>query len=300
MSERHPPPALSADEADMARRLRALPAGAPSAGVDAAILAASRAPRPARPRPLWIAGFAAAASLMLVVGLVWRMQPTLGQLDAPTVPSPLQPALRDAASPASPDANAAAAEAMRERTAVEAPAPVQMRPTAPPESTADATARAQAEGEADATVTPPQSTTPVAATAPEAPKPSTQIIVTGTRVVVPPSAAANVEAARVRPKENAAPPPVVFEEGSPMAIEAPPPAPPAPPAPMREPRDVLVAPPESFGADATSNAPPNPEIEAIRQLQRDGRQDLARARLRELIDRHPQWTVPDDLRRLLE
>lgn len=299
MSERHPPPALSADEADMARRLRALPAGAPSAGVDAAILAASRAPRPARPRPLWIAGFAAAASLMLVVGLVWRMQP-MGQLDAPTVPSPLQPALRDAASPASPDANAAAAEAMRERAAVEAPAPVQMRPTAPPESTADATARAQAEGEADATVTPPQSTTPVAATAPEAPKPSTQIIVTGSRVVAPPPADVNTKAVQARQKANSAPPPVVFEEASPMAIEAPPPAPPAPPAPMREPRDVLVAPPESIGADATSNAPLNPEIEAIRQLQRDGRHDLARARLRELIDRHPQWTVPDDLRRLLE
>lgn len=300
MSERHPSPALSAAEADMARRLRALPAGAPSAGVDAAILAASRAPRPARPRPLWIAGFAAAASLVLVVGLVWRMQPTLGQLDTPSAPSPHQPALRDAAPPASPDANAAAAEARRERAAAEPPAPGRMRPTAPPQSTADATPRAQAELEPDARATPPQSTTPVAATAPETPKLPTQVIVTGTRVVGPPSATANVEPARVRPKANAAPPPVVFEEASPMAIEAPPPEPPAPPAPMWEPRDVLVAPAEPAGADAPSNPLLNPEIEAIRQLQRDGRHDLARARLRELIDRHPQWTVPDDLRRLLE
>jgi hypothetical protein len=303
MSDRRLNEPLAPDEAELAQRLHVLPGGVPSAHVDAAILAAARAPRPTAPRSLWWLALSSAASLVLVVGLVWRMQPTLPQLDAPTAPSTPHPALREAASPASPDAIAADAEARRERTASPPTAPARMPPTATPESMTDALQRAQAKVETDAKATPPQSAAPTAANAPEAPKPPAQIVVTGTRVVVPPPADAKVEAARVRQKANAAPPPVVFEDASPMAIEAPPPAPPAPPAPMREPRDVLVAPPaasESAGADATSDATLNQEIEAIRQLQREGRQDLARERLRELIDRHPQWTVPDDLRRLLE
>lgn len=292
MSDRRLHEPLAPDEAELAQRLHVLPGGVPSAHVDAAILAAARAPRPRAPRSLWWLALSSAASLVLAVGLVWRMQPTLQPLDAPTAPSTPHPALREAASPASPDASAADAEARRERAA--------SPPTATPESTADTLQRTQAEVETDAKATPPQSAAPTAANAPEAPKLPARIVVTGTRVVVPPPADANVEAARERQKANAAPPPVVFEDASPMAIEAPPPA---PPAPMSQLRDVLVAPPaapESAGADATLDAMLNQEIEAIRRLQREGRQDLARERLRELIDRHPQWTVPDDLRRLLE
>lgn len=108
---RHTP--LQDDEADLARVLRALPAGEPSAQVDAAILAAATdavGPRenasPSRRRlPAWALGTAAAAVLAIGIGL--QLRPPL----APEAPPPAEaPVLqRKAAEPAAAAADTAAA-----------------------------------------------------------------------------------------------------------------------------------------------------------------------------------------------
>lgn len=82
-SDRHDP--LDADERELARVLRALPAGEPPSALDARILAMARdavvstpaqkdegQPRARRaPRPAW--GLGVAASCVFAAGLVWRM-----------------------------------------------------------------------------------------------------------------------------------------------------------------------------------------------------------------------------------
>jgi len=317
MSERRIEQPFDAEEAALAQRLRALSSGAPSARLDAAILAAARAPRPARPRPLWIAGFAAAASLVLVVGLLWRLPPEQRATSAPMPPPMPRAALREAEPSATPAPTTPAADALRDRADARppplptmAPAPASVAPTATPEAAAGTRQRARAELDPAATEArqrPAAPARPIAAEAPAAAarEPLDEVTVSGTRLATPTAAAAaEAEAAQAPQQANAAPP-AVFEDAAPMVIEAPPPAPPAPPAPMRQSQDAPGAPtaaPETARgrANATADATLNDEIEAIRNLQREGRQELARQRLRALIQRHPQWAVPDDLQSLRE
>lgn len=91
-------PPLQDDEAALARVLHALPAGEPSARVDAAILAAARnaaaAQRPARAKrrlPGWAIGTAAAAVLAVGIGLQLRPEQASGLPEGLPVENPGEP-----------------------------------------------------------------------------------------------------------------------------------------------------------------------------------------------------------------
>lgn len=304
---------LSPDEAAMAHRLRSLPLGEPSAKVDATLLAASRTVQKARPRPLWIAGFAAAASLVLVIGLVSRL-PTNMQ---PSATPPLPAAREDA--PSEP-----AVDTMRDQAAQKVESRQISAPAASPSTPAQGVASDEPSGAAQSAAVQSSAHSPVSeslnkitvsgsrltdgTTAHPAPKSSEANAALGT------SAAARAEsesesesveraeppiparAARATTKGEAPPAPVVCDSATPMAIEAPPPV-------VRHAQDELPEPASAVGnvsATAATSGVPCDELTAIRELLRAEGRDAATARLRALMQDHPDWKVPDDLRSLLE
>jgi hypothetical protein len=120
MSDRRLNEPLAPDEAELAQRLHVLPGGVPSAHVDAAILAAARAPRPKAPRSLWWLALSSAASLVLVVGLVSQWNRSLSP--AAEAPPPAQ----------SPSAPAAPEQAAQEIPAMPDPVPAPLADTPQP------------------------------------------------------------------------------------------------------------------------------------------------------------------------
>ena len=135
-----PPEPLDADERELARALRSLPAGSPSPELDARILgAARRAVHVARPRKrknTWLIGLGTAASALLAVGLFVKMHGVDGTDGFPPPPDAIseQPAktvmphaelqaAKEQMPPAT--ANAAAAPAA-ERLATEREAPADL------------------------------------------------------------------------------------------------------------------------------------------------------------------------------
>lgn len=159
MSDRRLNEPLAPDEAELAQRLHVLPGGVPSAHVDAAILAAARAPRPKAPRSLWWLALSSAASLVLVIGLVSQWNRTLPPAAEapPRAQPPSAPAAEPAAQeiPAIPDSVPA--------PVADAPQPARAAPPAEPltEITVSGT-RLTAESEAGSAAdkarkTPPQS-----------------------------------------------------------------------------------------------------------------------------------------------
>jgi type IV secretory pathway VirB10-like protein len=256
---------LQDDEAALARVLRALPAGEPSARVDAAILAAATdavGPRenasPSRRRlPAWALGTAAAAVLAIGVGL--QLRPPL----APEAPAPAE-------APVSKQEAAKPAVAMAEMTA---------------EPSADASADAAAGvGPAAAPPPPPPPAPPAPAAAPPAEAPALdQIVVSGTRIT--PEAIEAQQAADAAPSRRqreagaAAQRTEVLLETAPSAPAPPPPASVAPLPPVDD--DAALAP-----ADW---------IERIRERMQQGDTAGARASLLRLLQAHPDTDVPADL-----
>src|SRR6476620_7697401 len=105
---------LTAEEQALARRLAQLgPHGEPSPALDARILAAARAvddDRERRAPRRWPVALGVAASLLLAVGIAWRMRPMPGPVEAPAA-FPAQSAPAPSADIAPPPDNADAASA---------------------------------------------------------------------------------------------------------------------------------------------------------------------------------------------
>lgn len=272
---RHTP--LTGEEAELARVLRALPAGEPPARVDAAILAAAAdavAQRPRRRLPAWAMGTAAAA--VLAVAVVMQLRPSPERLPA-----------ADAAPAAGAEAPAKAAEPA---VAAEATPETPDQPAALAESTPAAEFASEVEespasgaGELDS------------------------ITVTGSRLRQPPaSAPAQSDAAppaepelaepaadrqaEARRDAGAAPPTAGQRAEVDLQYAPPPPAPPAMARPIAAPVEAALPP-----VDADTGLPAEDWLARIRERQRQGDHAGARASLLRFIEAHPGHPIPDDL-----
>ena len=116
----------------------------PSPQLDARILAAARAAAepataPRRPRPRWIAGMALAATLVLAVGIAWRLRPMHERPMVTSIPAAVRvgEARDDAAASAAAEVGAPPMESqpreLPEAGAAEPGAPPQRKPASPPE-----------------------------------------------------------------------------------------------------------------------------------------------------------------------
>lgn len=250
---------LQDDEADLARVLRALPAGEPSARVDAAILAAAtdavgpreNAAPPRRRLPAWALGTAAAAVLAIGIGLQLR--------------PPLAPVLQqEAAAPAAAPAEVAA------------------------ETSADASADAAA-GIAPVAAPPAPPPPPALAVEPPAEPPALdQIVVSGSRLERADVQAEDAERTADAPESRqqreasaAAQRTGVLPEEAPVAMPAP--RAPAPTAGLLPPVDEDAA------------LAPADWIERIRERLQQGDTAGARASLLRLLQAHPDTDIPADL-----
>ena len=271
---------LTAEEQALARRLaQSAPHGEPSAALDARILAAARAadakPRH-QPRP-WPIAFGVAASLVLALGIAWRLRP----LPGPAVEAP-HPA-------ASTEAPVGFIEPPPERRAAPAamPLPEVAKPVAtpsPPPSPAIAERRRQ-----------------LPAPAVEAPAPPEPPVV----LEAPAPAEAASAAPLPAPPPAAAPAPAVQAESAPAAARKA--AVSAEPQPEDNTFDAAAAADQAAGDEPETDVPPasadSPEVrqawlQRIRELVGSGQADAARASLKEFVRRHPDVPVPDDLRAL--
>lgn len=268
---RHTP--LTDEEADLARVLRALPAGEPPARVDAAILAAAAdavAHRPRRRLPAWAMGSAAAA--VLAVAVVMQLRPSPERLPATeAAPAPAAKVPAKAAEPAvvaqgKPTAPAAA------------PPRADTAPAAVPANEAAETSAAQS-GELDSiTVTgsrlrqpPPAAPAPAAVAAP------------------PPEAeAAGLAADRQAARTDA--PAVGTQRRAEVDLQYAPPPPPAMAEPVTAPTGEVLPP-----VDADAGLPAEDWLARIRERVRQGDRAGARASLLRFIEAHPGHPVPDDL-----
>lgn len=317
---------LDADEASLAKIVRALPGANPPSALDAAILAAARKAaeaEPARPprRHHWRIGASIAA--LLVVGIVWQSR--IGMDPPPQFHY---------------DEPASAALEMR--------APEDLG-----EATAEAAAKAQAEPSTEAPA--PAATEPPAAADASTPEPPPAAFHEVQRVPAPhPAAPAPAPAAPapVAAEPVPAPSPEPMPEPAPMFAPAPPPppAPPAPPAataseeaaadeasldrievtgarvrasesrrlrreqerarsaPAQEPAPAIMSVPAPTPptepalppVEADEGLPPADWIERIRFRLAAGQRDGALDSLGRFLLAHPGHPLPDDLRDLLE
>ena len=270
---------LAGEEAELARVLRALPGGEPSARVDAAILRAAtdavagqgggQAPGRRRRLPTWALGTAAAAVLAVFVGVQLRpeMAPPLREI---TAEAPAEPAAAKAEAPSAPDAardaardarRDAAQDATPDTQALPAPAAYRVAPSPPP---------------------------PPPPPAPEAPRASGFAAEAGE--------AADRATAQAAAEADSVP--VILDEPSPADIAEPVPAP-APPlvvAPAAYPESPPVLPPV---ADDRLLAPED-WIARIRERLAAGDEAGARASLALLRREHPDLPLPPDLADLLK
>jgi hypothetical protein len=261
---------LTSEEAELARVLRALPGGEPSARVDAAILRAATdavagqggAVQPKQPRrrlPAWALGTAAAAVLAVFVGSQLRPEMTPAPREL-TAEAPAEPAA--AAKAEAPSAQDAAADTTLETQELPAPAAYRVAPPPPP---------------------PP---------APEAPRAS-GIEAEARQAAERAAAQAAAEAeARDTGADSA---PLIFDEPSPVDIVEPVPAP--PPPPMVAP----AAPPPALPPVGDDRLlAPEDWIERIRMRRDIGDDAGARASLALLRREHPDLPLPADLADLLK
>ena len=230
---------LTPDERDLAQRLARLDGhAAPSASLDAGILAAARTavtapPAPAharthrRSRPRWPFGVGIAASLAVALGIAWQLRPqpenaALPALSEASLPPQDAPAA-EVARPAPPPAAAAADSAYD--NAPTGVAPVEAAP-----------AEAEAEPErALRAPAPPPEHAPVAPVAPPMPAAEAPIVLDQ---VLLKRAAAAVEETERRQRSEA-----VLDVVAPAApAPAPPPPPPAPAAAASETRGFTASP----------------------------------------------------------
>ena len=307
------PSDLTPEERDLAARLaRVGGADGPSPALDAAILAAARAATAApesappaggdgkvvplrRPAPKWPLGLGLAASLVLAVGIGWKVGtsehgtgPALAAAEAdvaaadaaaaPAADAPMEavmlPPRNDPSPPPPPPLEEATAPARVRDDAVDARAIAQgalaapeAQPVAPPEDAPSAVAR-------EAVAPPAPMSAPPAPAAPSAPPP-------------PSAAKASNDAAAGNALDR------VTVTGSRV---------------QRSSTDAAPAPTMQIGREeAFDEAPPvsadSPEVreawlKRIRALNAAGKADEARASLREFMRRHPDAERPDDLRKL--
>jgi len=287
------PSSLTPDERDLAERLARMgPRAEPSPALDARVLAAAReaVAVPRRRNRRWPAVLGLAASLVLAVGLAWRLRPVPdavpeGRVSTPAARMPIESAARnDAAQPPGGAMSGRMAGSLDTAVAPKAETPQ-------PESIAGS---------------PPSSASDSTPAAPMA-----------RRKVAEDNATATSQSAPAAPQFESAP------------TESPPPPPPAPAAENAAPpqalqRDAPAAPPEpdvppqAVGDEATRAAnavgdepslevpPATADSPAVRDawLQRiqvlvdDGDIAGAKASLRAFVLRYPDYTLPENLRAL--
>lgn len=294
-TDRHDP--LDADERELARVLRALPAGEPPSALDARILAMARdavvtaplqkdeaQPRARRaPRIAW--GLGVAASCVFAAGLVWRMG-GFGTESFDLVGTELREDVAPSAANAEPDVQPAAPlpPVPEEHISVEIGVPATrartLTPPPPPPMEAPAPQAAVARAPAappPAPAAPPAPVAPPAATAPAA----------AAEAVAEPRA--DAERAREQATMRMAPVPAPAGASSADASE---------PATLESisvfgsrVRDVQAA---TVVAE-DSNAGPQTWIQRIRARIERGDTEGARQSLQGFIERHPRKPLPQDL-----
>jgi len=288
-------------EAELAALYRQLPQGEPGAALDAAVLsAAARAlaaeeesptvlrerrkaarergdwvhPKPVAPspvappsrgngrRPRWLIALGSAASLVLAAGLAWHMRE----------PPPATPAAADSAAPAqamkatgaaAPSPAATPPAAMMERAEVAAPPqePLRQPPRLVAQSTPQSAAETWRKAAADKSAQRASSTTRLA------------------------------DSLRRTAPDAMPAPPAALQEVSGNAIEA------APEAPAAMTAAAPAPVPSSDGVIASNSGDTaDRELDAIRELFKQGRDDEARKRLAAFQQAHPQWVLPPELR----
>lgn len=296
--DRFPREPLTPDEQALAHRLGQLgPHGEPSPALDARILAAARGARASSRRPVrrWPVALGVAASLVLAVGIAWRLRPPPGpaaddgMTRAMTVPqAPVADqagAARNAEGEAdqtapapSPAGEAAAARVAREPAVDEAPADTAKAPTQAVARSAPAPLPAPPAPEPAVVLDAPAASAPAIAALPAPPPPS------------PPS-----EAGALPPRANAAPAPLARKAASPATQE------------QDAGFDAAAAANAAEGDEPSDDVPPatadSPAVrdawlQRIRELFASGQADAARASLKEFVHRHPDAPLPDDLRAL--
>jgi len=265
---------LDADEAELAKRLHALPGGLPGPELDARIRARAHAAVAARRRPVrpWLWGLSSAAVAVLAVGLFWKAGLPPDGLDredgAPAAASAPQPAPQSTAemhfeeAPARTDAahKAQAAPAQRDDgRPVAAPA---AEPAAPPPADA---------GRADGFAPAPPPPAPPAPSA-RRPLPEPERRLRSPASAVAPTTAPEREAAEA----------VLYDLAGERAGAEPG-------------TDSLAA---SIAEHARGDA--GDWLAHIASLLEAGQRDAAIAHLRAFRDAHPDHALPDALRALLD
>ncbi|NLW96832.1 MAG: hypothetical protein GXY30_08055 [Xanthomonadaceae bacterium] len=323
-------PSPQTDAAILAAARAAAGTGAP---------ASARPPLPPRRRPRrWPVGLGIAASLALALGVAWQLRPLpdAGVLERPSETGSLPaqaPAAAsgagEASTPARPsppvagpdigsadDAPAARTTAMPRRAAppVErasgpGPAPADAGGDADPVRQARAARAAADQAAAERSPTPAPSVAPPPAVVappaePPAPAPPPSQVADfvpdppATAPPAPPQSSTRREAELPRPRQRQAAPALAAPS---PAVAAPAPAPAAARAAPAQ-IDLAADQPLDDQPPASADSPDVREawLQRIRELRDDGRLDQARDSLHEFVRRHPQATVPDDLRPLLE
>jgi hypothetical protein len=302
---RRPDP-LDANERALAELLARDALPGPSPQLDARILAAARAaskPAPAlrRPRPRWIAGMGIAATLVLAVGIAWRLRPLPERPVARTIPVAgvrvVEPHTDSAGAAAdevvAPQPQPQARELPRaipvQRESAAAPKPLPEPPVVfdepspmdtqapppapPPPAPADAFAPA---AKAGAVASMPADTAPATqkqrADSHDGAKSLDRVEATGSRI---PASAPQAFSREASGLDAAAAANAAGEEGVSRAVldEEPP---------------------------ATADSPQVRDawLQRIRELLAAGETDAARNSLAEFRKRYPKYSLPEDLRRL--
>ncbi|MFL6593776.1 MAG: hypothetical protein ACJ8GK_13855 [Luteimonas sp.] len=277
------PTSLTSEERELAERLaRVDPHAEPSPTVDARILAAAReaAATTARRRRRWPTALGLAASLLLAVGVAWRLRP----LPERPSPPPSPPPRAEARAPTQARAAATGASATFPAAANTREPPTDtLSGEAPrPDTTREAPV-AQAQGADDAMA---DRTAPLARDAAPAMK--------------------TAEASRTPAEDSSS---QAFGD----VAAPPPPAPPVPPTMPSEPAPAPALGDEAARAASASGDEPEldvppatadaPEVrdawlQRIQALVEAGDIDSARASLRAFVARYPAYTLPENLRAL--
>lgn len=318
------PDRLTAEEREFARLLGPTPVDdGPPPAIDAAILAMAAAelkPQPGtaqvsapppsnrharahrRRRPLGL--FAAAASMLLAVGIAWQLRPLpperelspAAEADAPvaiTAPTSSLPAAPPPASAAAADAAAPMESATAAQDAVRAPTPV-AKTAAAGAARRQTAAMDIAEGGASAAAAqsspaPAPAPAPASIASPMLPAPP-----------APMAAAAASPASTPMSKMSVEPSPSADrqETGTRRVM----PRRQVSPAPQDSVEEIIVTGSHARQTDVESDAalPQRQWLQRIQQRQREGDLEGARASLRRFVLTHPQAHVPRPLRPLLQ
>jgi len=287
------PSSLSPEEQALAQRLARLgPHGEPSPALDARVLAAAHAAaqapaaRPMVHRRRWPAVVGLAASLVLVVGLAWRLR-----LQPEPPPAPRQPvAAMRATAPAEPPvaepamaaAAAAGPEQTRREVGIAAQAPAAAAKSAPGSPTRAPAAVPPPDARAKATLATPK---PMALPPPEPPPPPPEVILDSVQHVAAPAPPPPAAAAREADAGVAAAADADTSEAG-QANDS---------AGMREGDE-----PSDEVPPATAESPTVRDawLQRIHGLVDAGNIAGARASLREFVRRYPDYPLPEDLRAL--